>query len=519
MADGILVAPWGAIARAAGLRATFDPGRQTLRLVSASATSIIITPGADFQMGDRSLALPVAAQVGGQDIVAPVKPLADALDWVLDWNDKTRTASLWGKVLAVVTRGDDRGVAVSVVTSLPVKAQETQLIDPIRTVVDLPGVFMGQEPPVNYVNFVGVQRLRVAQFESKPPLARLVADLSGNGPRGTWEAREDGCGGRIVFGKPSSSAAVIERPRPRLLKIAAASHGPDDATFTFTLSDPVAPIYDVLRKPYRVLLDLGGAEMLADPATIPLRVSLVSELRLVEEGRLALYMHELVPFSFRTLTKPDRLILTFQRDRIAGKKIVVDAGHGGKDSGARGRTLLEKNINLDVARRTVTRLGLMDAKPILTRDNDTFVDLYDRPRMTNALRADLFVSIHCNAFKWDTGWGTQTYYCTPQSKGLAVALHDALWPGLQRKDGGVHQARFCVIRETEIPAVLVELLFIDHKVEEGLLAKPETRQAAANGICEGLRRYLEGTSSLPPAILVPPTETPGPALPVVTPEE
>jgi len=72
------------------------------------------------------------------------------------------------------------------------------------------------------------------------------------------------------------------------------------------------------------------------------------------------------------------------------------------------------------------------------------------------------------------------------------------------KDGGVHQARFCVIRETEIPAVLVELLFIDTKAEEQLLAKPEVREKAAQGVCEGLRRYLEGTGSVTPAVLVPP---------------
>jgi N-acetylmuramoyl-L-alanine amidase len=505
--EGALVAPWGAIARAAGMAVTFDRDRQALRILGPQRQVITLTPGATYGVGGdaRPLSPPASASEG--DLLAPLKPLCEALGWVLNWDAEKRTASIWGQVLSLVTRGDQAGVFVSVVTSLFAEPRVTQLDDPIRTVVDLPGTYLGQEPPVNYVNLVGVQRLRAGQLTISPPVARLVADLAGSGPRGDWQPRPDQRGGRLVFGKVQGNEPVVVRARPKLLKLVASSTGPDTATLTATLTDPVAPIYDVLRQPYRVLVDLCGAEV-TTPAVLDSKVPFIGEIRLMGEGRLALHMDELVPFRVQTLVKPDRLVITFQRDRLAGKRIVVDAGHGGKDPGARGRSLLEKNINLDVAKRTVTRLAQMDALPVLTRDTDNFVELYDRPRLTNALKADLFVSIHCNAYRWDVGSGTQTYYCTPQSKCLAVALQDALWPALAVKDGGVHQARFCVVRETQIPAVLVELLFIDNKVEEGLLAKAETRQQAAAGICEGLRRYLEGTGSVPPAVLTTPGELP-----------
>lgn len=502
--EGVLVVPWAALARAAGLSATWDADQQSVSIVSALGSAVTLTPMGLRASGGTKALVP-APQVSGQDLVAPLKPLCEALDWALTWDARTRTAGLWGKVTALSVRGDSDGVLMTVTTSLPADATVTQLIDPIRTVVDLPGVFLGDLPPTRYINLAGVQRLRSAQYAKAPPVTRLVADLSGNGPRGEWKAATGKLGGRLVFGRVQGDEPLVQRVRPKLLKVEAASAGPDKATVTATLSDPVAAVYDVLRQPYRVLIDLSGAEVVTGTTSVTPAVPFVEDIRLLDEGRLVLYMKELVPFTLQALTGPDRLVVTFWRDRITGKSIVVDPGHGGKDSGARGRTLLEKNVNLDVARRTVTRLALLGARPTLTRDSDVFVELYDRPRMTNALRADLFVSIHCNAFtRRDVGSGTQTYYCTPQSKALAVVMHDALWPRLGVKDGGVHQARFCVVRETEIPAVLVELLFIDNKVEEQLLAKPDVRERAAVGVCEGLRRYVEGTSSMPPAVLVPP---------------
>ncbi len=503
--EGVLVVPWAALARAAGLAATWDGTQQSVHIVSARGTAITLTPGGLRTAGQTTQALLPVPQVSGQDLVAPLKPLCEALDWGLTWDAETRTAGIWGKVSGLSVRGDSDGVLITVATSLPTNAAVTQLIDPIRTVVDLPGVFLGELPPTHYLNLAGVLRLRAAQYTKTPPVTRLVADLSGNGPRGEWRAAAGKLGGKLVFGRVQGDEPLVQRTRPKLLRVQVSSPRPETTTVTATMSDPVAPVYDVLRQPYRVLVDLSGAEVATGTTSFTPAVPFVGDIRLLDEGRLVLYMKDLVPFTVQTLSGPDRLVVTFRRDQIAGKSIVVDPGHGGKDPGARGRTLLEKDVNLDVARRTVTRLALMGARPTLTRDSDVFVDLYDRPRMTNALKADLFVSIHCNAFtRRDVGSGTQTYYCTPQSKALAVAMHDALWPQLGVKDGGVHQARFCVIRETEIPAVLVELLFIDNKVEEQLLAKPEVRERAATGVCEGLRRYLEGTSSMPPAVLVPP---------------
>jgi len=190
--------------------------------------------------------------------------------------------------------------------------------------------------------------------------------------------------------------------------------------------------------------------------------------------------------------------LSFQKARLCDKLIMIDPGHGGKDSGARGQKLLEKDVNLDVAMRIAQRLTAQYCTAILTRDSDVFVGLFDRAKFARQLGVDAFVSIHCNAMPQpDTNWGTETYYYTPQSNMLAVILQQQLLEALGRKDNGVRQARFVVIRENEIPSVLLELMYLNYQQEEQLLAKPEVRAAAAEAVVRGLRQYFEGQPDAP----------------------
>jgi N-acetylmuramoyl-L-alanine amidase len=138
------------------------------------------------------------------------------------------------------------------------------------------------------------------------------------------------------------------------------------------------------------------------------------------------------------------------------------------------------------------------AQTMLTRDSDVYVDLYDRPGLANRIDADLFVSIHCNAMPTrNTGHGTETFYYHDRSMALGAVIHGELMKALKRTDRGLKWANFCVTRESHMPAVLVELMFLNDDREEALLARPEVRTAAADAIVEGLRQYVEGTGSAP----------------------
>lgn len=505
--EGTLVGPWAPCAQAMGAQVQWDAGQGVLRITAATGKTLVAGMDGRFTGGAKVQTLKPAPRIVEGQFVAPLKQLVEALDCRIEWDGKTRSARIYGTVTTLETRGGENGVFLEIRTSLPSHAELHHVEHPARSYVDLAGFYTPSREGINYINTAGVRRARWDQFKPSPPVTRVVFDLDEGAARPVWQPAPDGFGGRLVVGRVTGDETVIFRPKPLLLRVEANSPNANETIVTAYFSDPVTPSYDVLRNPYRVLVDLDGAQVPAGLTEISQKVNFMDRIRVMDQGRLVFYANNLVPFTVETLSDPDRVQVAFKRGTIAGKLIVIDPGHGGKDSGARGRRLMEKDIVLDISRRVVPLLLQMNARPVLTRDSDIFVELYDRPRMTNRIQADLFVSVHCNAFtRRDVGQGLQTYYCHPQSKALATVMQDSLVEYVKRKDGGVRHARFAVIRETQIPAVLVEILFIDNKIEEELLAKPEVRQASAVAIAEGLRRYVEGTASVPAAPLRPPGE-------------
>ena len=243
------------------------------------------------------------------------------------------------------------------------------------------------------------------------------------------------------------------------------------------------------------------------------------------------------------LKGPDRLLITFTpaRKEVTIEKraleiIVVDPGHGGRDPGAVGRTgLCEKTVTLEVAKRVAELLRKkLHVKAILTRTEDEFVSLAERAKIANESKADLFVSIHCNASLRRKSGGTETYFLSvaktdwaravearenavikfelPEAAGDTASLDYILWDMAQNEflnessefaelvqkeltsrftieDRGLNQAGFYVLKGCYMPAILVELAFISNEKEEKLLKKGSFREEAAQGIYEGIKSF------------------------------
>ncbi|HOV80324.1 MAG TPA: N-acetylmuramoyl-L-alanine amidase [Bacillota bacterium] len=176
------------------------------------------------------------------------------------------------------------------------------------------------------------------------------------------------------------------------------------------------------------------------------------------------------------------------------KRIVIDPGHGGRDPGAVTNGLQEKDLTLDIARRTRDILNAYQAEVRLTRDDDIDLDLSPRADMANSLNADYFCSIHVNA---GGGTGFESYVYTlagDKSQALRGIVHDQLsefYRSVGFPDRGKKKANFAVLRQTNMPAVLLENLFIDRKEDAAKLAEPSFRQGIAEAIAAGLARALE----------------------------
>ncbi len=182
---------------------------------------------------------------------------------------------------------------------------------------------------------------------------------------------------------------------------------------------------------------------------------------------------------------------------IRGLVVAVDAGHGGADSGATGpRGFLEKEANLQMARVLVDTLVKAGAKAFLTRDRDTDVPLYERPRIAWKGGAHVFVSMHSNSSGLGENPlvtnGSSVYFYHPQSQALAKAIHAGYRKHVGAlPDRGLFYADFAVCRMTQMPAVLTENAYIIVPDQEEKLFDPKFQKNFANAIVSGIKTYLQ----------------------------
>jgi N-acetylmuramoyl-L-alanine amidase len=223
-------------------------------------------------------------------------------------------------------------------------------------------------------------------------------------------------------------------------------------------------------------------------------------------------------------------------------RIVIDAGHGGHDTGTIGpHGLMEKDLCLDVALRLgkLIEQKLPGAEVIYTRKDDTFIPLEERTQIANDAKADLFISIHANSSHDPSARGIETYYLNfatsaeamdvatrenansqeslhdlqdliqkiarnekiEESKELAGDIQGTLTERLQvvsrsEKNRGVKKAPFIVLIGANMPSVLTEISFVSNPNDERLLRKTDQRQRIADGLYRGISTYLDNLNSL-----------------------
>ncbi|OPJ56976.1 N-acetylmuramoyl-L-alanine amidase [Alkalithermobacter paradoxus] len=151
-------------------------------------------------------------------------------------------------------------------------------------------------------------------------------------------------------------------------------------------------------------------------------------------------------------------------------KIFIDAGHGGADPGATYRDRLEKDDNLEIARLIVNEIKRHNIEVIESRKEDVAVSLQQRAVLANSSNADYFISIHRNASMPEQGQGVETYVfenASTKSRQLAQKVQERLVE-LGFRNRGVKTANFYVLRQTKMPAILIELGFIDNTNDNNL---------------------------------------------------
>ena len=299
------------------------------------------------------------------------------------------------------------------------------------------------------------------------------------------------------------------------------------------------------------------------PASLAVNDSAVTSVQAIYDASGVRFWVKLAPgATFKVLTVPPgddqrfRIVVEVSRpgaqaaeDRrlasiAAAKKknrtrlVVIDAGHGGEDMGARGYGAAEKNVTLSIARQLADALnGIPGVKSMLTRDRDFFIPLHERYKIAEKAHADMFISIHCNSSRRrGHGSGTEVYFLSlkgasdqadkdladienaadlvggvaPQAEDdmvnvlyevrrssmlersqlLAETLLDHMAADRRVDARGIKQAGFAVLKSVEFPSVLVETAFINNPQEVKLLKDPGFQQRMAQQLATGVKAYF-----------------------------
>ena len=177
-------------------------------------------------------------------------------------------------------------------------------------------------------------------------------------------------------------------------------------------------------------------------------------------------------------------------------KILLIAGHGGKEFGAIGPTEVpEKNINIAIANYLKEILEKKGAIVVMTRNNDEYVDLYERVRIANKKEAEILISIHNNSLPDGKNpyliHGTSSYYYHDFSKPLAQCIQNSLLLTTGFPDHGVQNASFVLTRPTMPVSVLLEIGFMINPFEYEMLLNKNNQKKYAMAIVDGIEKYLK----------------------------
>jgi N-acetylmuramoyl-L-alanine amidase len=172
-------------------------------------------------------------------------------------------------------------------------------------------------------------------------------------------------------------------------------------------------------------------------------------------------------------------------------KVILDAGHGGKDVGAISvKKHYEKEFTLEMVKRIEQELQKIPGiEPVLTRSDDRFLSLDERASASTRNGADLFVSLHGNSNVRKSIRGTETYYYSKASYEFAALLHKRIIAAAKLPDRKVRSAKFIVLRNNTVPSTLLEIGYMSNATDEQQLLNAAFQSRVAKAIAEGIADY------------------------------
>lgn len=458
----------------------------------------------------QAVNLDVAPAIYQNRTLVPLRFLGESLGAIVHWDNDARRVLVRSPhaVLSAVdvVPANGRGKIVlrlSTPAEYRISYLDKQGDQPPRAVVSLAGVRSNLAGNEFEVGLGGVVRGRVVPVQDKQESVQVIFDLN---RQLTLTAQRGDNGKDIVLEVPYQVYGLRYGHTEAGQAVFIEANGPVSAR-SMTLTDPhriVVDIADSLAAPELPQVFEVGSGLVPrirtsqfDASTVRVVIDLqqhAGHTMTVQDNRITVHIHQ-PGSSGQPITAPGGgTVVPIGRGVLAGKRIVVDAGHGGKDPGSISVSgIHEKVLTLATAKMLQAILTEAGAEVVMTRTGDQYVDLYERAGLANQVGAHAFVSIHMNSYHNPGLSGTETYHHPKAVEGrrLAKLVHEELLNELGRQDRGVRAADFVVLRETAMPAVLVEAGYLSNPDEERLLIDSSVQLRIAEAIFRALVRFFQ----------------------------
>lgn len=417
---------------------------------------------ATLEVDGKLLQTDVPAFVYQSRTMVPIRFIGDALGADVSWNQDT--------LQATITTPDKTIVLTIGSSTALVNGEPVELYDGVPATM---AVLNGSTRTVVPVRFVSEQLGATVDWDQQQYRVLITS------PKTEVPAAPD-----YTVSVPSVSGGVL-------------TWSADDTAVTPT----------VFTMEGRVVFDYPGGQLAKSSGTVTVNGSVVKAIRYNQynQGYDTDYVARIVLDLQAGMTKDDLEIstaggtVTIRQIGDPRPLVVVDAGHGGKDPGAMYYGYSEKDFVLPMALETGRLLEAAGCRVIYSRGDDTYISLEGRADLANESGADLFVSIHANAYPQNTGVNGVETYCYKlggQAEILAEYVQDAILDVTGANDRDVRTANYYVLKNTDMPAILVETGYMTNEAECEKLATSGYQMTVAQGIANGIIDYLKAAGLL-----------------------
>ncbi|MEF3308156.1 N-acetylmuramoyl-L-alanine amidase [Paenibacillus sp. GYB004] len=471
--------------------------------------------------------------IGAGVTVVPVRIVSQELGAKVDWNDQERKVKVEQGEKVIEMKIDDKVVKVNgkseELEEAPMIVEGNTLV-PIRFIAEQLGLMVGWDQVTQ-----SVMLFKLAQESTETGKEGQAPEGSGNPnnggdtsgkpedgnkpqePPGNGNSNSSGTPGSNVDGKPptgTSGGGGSEKPsdtkKPEggssaeesVLAVLTKLEAVKDE-IVFQTSAAVKPASFTLRDPFRIVIDLPntGLGSFVKPAgpgqvvEVPIQHPKINKVRYAQFSdnpstvRIVFDMKQNSDYHLTENKTTKQWSISFTDKQFS---VVIDAGHGGSDPGAGSiNSRSEKDFTLAVANKVYKLLQKVPSiKTIMTRKDDTYPTLQERVDLANSEKVDLFVSIHGNSFKPSIS-GTETYYSRPDSLAFANIMHRHVIAAAGLPDRSVRKSDFKVIRETTMPAVLLEIGYLSNENDEAQMYSQQFQDKVAEAIVAGIKEQLQ----------------------------